>query len=349
METFRWLFIFILVIGLNPVLAQELFDQDDVLPLTISGSISALLKDRGEDPQYHDIQLSYTDASQAVRTISLRARVRGNFRRLKSNCDYPPIMLNFPDKLTEGTLFEGQGKLKLVMPCQGDKYVIREYLVYKLYNAITAKSFKARLVQVQFEDPALKAKDQEPFYGILLEEENEMANRNGMVVIEDRIIRPEQTYLDDFLNLAVFEFLIGNTDWSVQYRQNVKLMAKDSLSIPSPVPYDFDHAGIVGAPYAKPAPELLLSSTRERRYRGYCIQALNQFDPVLSRFNERKSALYEVYQTCPLLDEAYRRTTLKFLDEFYETINNPKKFKSAIQYPCNPEGTGNVVIKGLKQ
>lgn len=349
MNSFRWLFIFFLVIGLNPVLAQDLFHQDDVLPLKISGSISALLKDRGDDPQYHEIQLSYSNANQAAITIPLRARVRGNFRRLKSNCDYPPIMLNFSDQSTQGTLFEGQGKLKLVMPCQGDKYVIREYLVYKLYNAMTSRSFKARLVQVQFEDPALKARDLEPFYGILLEEEHEMANRNEMVLVEDRIIRPEQTSLDDFLNLAVFEYLIGNTDWSVQYRQNVKLMAKDSLSIPTPVPYDFDHAGIVGAPYAKPAPELLLSSTRERRYRGFCIQALNQFDPVLSRFNERKSALYEVYQTCTLLDEAYRKSTLKFLDEFYETINNPKKFKTEIQYPCNPEGTGNVVIKGLKQ
>ena len=42
-----------------------------------------------------------------------------------------------------------------------------------------------------------------------------------------------------------FEYMIGNTDWSVEYLQNIKLATVDSNSAPITIPYDFDHAGIV--------------------------------------------------------------------------------------------------------
>ena len=130
---------------------------------------------------------------------------------------------------------------------------------------------------------------------------------------------------------------------------DVKLIARDSLSIPFTVPYDFDHAGIVGAPYALPAPELLLSSTRERRYRGYCMSDMKQFDMVLSNYNQLKDELYKVYSEVELLEENYLKSTVKFLDDFYKTINDPKRLKSEFQYPCRSDGTGNVVIQGLKK
>lgn len=167
--------------------------------------------------------------------------------------------------------------------------------------------------------------------------------------MEGKLVKPQQTNPDDFINMAVFEYLIGNTDWSVQYMQNVKLIAADSLSTPSTVPYDFDHAGIVGAPYAFPTPELELSSTRERRYRGYCIQNLKQFEVVAAKYNQLKQDLYKVYADNSFIEESYRKATLRYLDEFYETINDSKKLKNEFQYPCRADGTGNVVIKGLKQ
>ena len=64
--------------------------------------------------------------------------------------------------------------------------------------------------------------------------------------------------------------MIGNTDWGCTYLQNIVLITKDSAKAPFAIPYDFDHAGIVDAPYARPAEELEISSIRERLYRGYC-------------------------------------------------------------------------------
>jgi hypothetical protein len=217
-----------------------------------------------------------------------------------------------------------------------------------LYNLITPKSFNARLVKVIYQD-TVKNKSSDPYYGILLEEEKQMAIRNLSNSLEKIGLRPEGTHQGDFLKMAVFQYMIGNTDWSVQYQQNIKLIFADSTSLPSTVPYDFDHAGIVRAPYANPAPELQLSSTLHRRYRGYCIPDMNQFTEVFETFNQLKNDFYAIYEGNPLLKNSYQNQTIKFLDQFYETINDPKKAKQEFSYPCDKSGTGNVIIKGLKK
>jgi len=329
--------------------SSELFNSDQLLEITLNGDVAGLMKDRGENPQYHEFKLSYKDSNSALIELPVQIKARGHFRKLKENCNYPPLLLNFSKETSKNSIFSEQDKVKLVTPCKDEKYVVREYLVYKMHNLLTPKSFKARLVKFDLVSNDPKSKDILPLYGILLEEEDQMAKRNDAVIVEGKMIKPGQTQKDDFLNMAVFEYLIGNTDWSVQYYQNVKLIASDSLSIPSTVPYDFDHAGIVGAPYAQPAQELMLSSTRERRYRGYCIKDMTQFDAVLSKYNQLKDNFYKVYTDNKLLEESYLKSTVKFLDDFYKTINDPKKLKSDFQYPCQADGTGNVVIQGLKK
>ena len=143
--------------------------------------------------------------------------------------------------------------------------------------------------------------------------------------------------------------MIGNTDWSIQYQQNIVLITDDSVNTPSTVPYDFDHAGIVRAPYAKPAPELLMRSTQERRYRGYCIKDMDEYNEVFNFFNQLKDDFYSIYIDNPLLSSSYINQTINFLDQFYEIINDPKKAEKEFIYPCNESGTGNIIIKGLKK
>ena len=332
----------------KPFAEKDLFDTDSILQITLGGEMRNLLNDRTNSPKLYPLALSYRNEDSTKITMPVQVRTRGYFRRLKENCSYPPLLLQFPK---EGphlkSVFREQKKLKLVMPCRGDEYVIREWLVYKLYNLLTPKSFRARLVKVTLEDPKSK-KAVTPFYGILLEEEKQMAKRNKLVSV-DRKLQPGQVEKDAFLNMTVFEYLIGNTDWSVQYLQNVKLLAKDSLAIPTTVPYDFDHAGIVSTPYALPAEELQMSSIRERRYRGYCVKDMKVFEDIIARYNELKKDIYNLYGECSLLDAKYIKSTIKYLDDFYETINNPKSWQKEFGYPCDKNGTGNVVIKGLRE
>jgi len=328
--------------------SSNLFDTDEVIELNLRGDLKTIFKDRGDDSQYHSATLQYNADLNKV-NIPIKIKTRGHFRKIPYNCKYPPILLNFKkSSIPKSSFFAGQDKVKLVTPCQGEKFVIYEYLVYKLYNLITPRSFKVRLVKIIFQD-TVKNKSSIPYYGMLIEEEKQMAMRNQSSSLEKIGLRPEGTKKEDFLKMAVFEYMIGNTDWSVQFQQNIKLIRTDSTSLPIVIPYDFDHAGIVRAPYSSPAPELELSSTLQRRYRGYCILEMNQFTAVLETFNRLKDDFYALYDGNPLLSSSYQNKTLRFLDRFYKTINDPNKVREEFSYPCERSGTGNIVIQGLKK
>ena len=326
-----------------------LFDSDNFLEITLTGKVRELLDDRSDHPKNHHLQLTYKREDSSAVSVPVEAKTRGHFRKLKENCYYPPILLHFPAGDTlKSSIFKEDSKLKLGMPCKGEQYIIYEWLVYKMYNLITPNSFKARLVKVKLDDSKSK-KETAPFYGMLLEEVQDMAERNKSIYVKTKLLRPEQTETNSFLTMAVFEYMIGNTDWCVQYLQNVKLISADSNSVPITVPYDFDMSGIVNSPYAAPAEELNMSSVRERRYRGYCIEDMKKFDKVIELYNSRKKDIYSIFTNCPLLDEKYKKSTIKFLDEFYATINNASALKKEFGYPCDKNGTGNVLIKGLRE
>ena len=326
---------------------MKLFGSDEPFEITLSGNVKELLIDRAVVSQFHPMMLMY--ARDSVRlSIPVEMRTRGHFRKMKENCIYPPLLIHFLKNDNHlSSVFNEQVNLKLTMPCQGDEYVVNEYLVYKIYNLISPQSFRVRLVRVKMEDTKSK-KVTGPFYGFLYEEHAQMASRNNQVPVVRKLI-PEQISPESFIIMAVFEYLIGNTDWSVQYLQNIKLLADDSMAVPTAVPYDFDLAGIVDAPYAIPEEELRLSSVRVRRYRGYCITEMERFDSAIALFNRLKNQIYAIYSSCPLLSEKYKKSTAKYLDEFYATINNPKALQKEFGYPCNKNGTGNVVIKGLRE
>ena len=330
------------------ILEKDLFDSDEILSITLSGNIRQLLNDRADKSTYHPIALSYHEKDSNEVNLPVQMKTRGHFRKIKGNCKYPPLQISFPANVNSlSRVFSGQTKLKLVMPCSGDDYVIREWLVYKIYNLITPKSFRARLVQITLDDPKNK-KQPAPFYGFLIEDEKHMAARNKASAVEQKL-RPQETQPDAFLTMAVFQYLIGNTDWSVEYLQNVKLLKTESSPQLITVPYDFDHSGLVNAPYAHPAEELLMRSVQERRYRGYCINDMKVFEKPLALFNKSKTDIYNLYTKNNLLDEKYIKSVTKFLDEFYATINDPKAWQKDFAYPCDKNGTGNVVIKGLKE
>lgn len=328
--------------------SQGLFDNESPLKMALSGKLPPFFEDPSKTPRKYAQVLSYPDANGNKVEIPIEVRTRGHFRRLLGHCSYPPLQLIFPkNEVQQGSIFKDQTKTKLVMPCRGDEYVIREWLVYKLYNLISPYSFRVRLVQLTLENEERK-KPIEPFYAFLLEEEKQLAKRLKMLPLE-RKLPPNATQAEHFLKMAVFEYLIANTDWSVEHLQNIKLLTPDAKTIPIPVPYDFDHAGIVDAPYAKPVEELELGSVRDRRYRGYCLENAQQFEPVIAHFNALKDKIYQAFSDCTLLNPKYLKSTLLFLDDFYATINNPKKWQKEFLYPCDPNGTGYVVIKGLRE
>jgi hypothetical protein len=339
---------FLLLVCSGTLLAQTpkpLFAADEPLSFTLSTRMPAIYRDRtkpkeGEKDQPHPARLSLGEAGKDTLNVPVVLTVRGNFRRSAANCRYPPLYLNLPKKEMKNSIFAGQKKLKLVTPCQTDELVVREYLVYRLFNLLTDMSFRARLAQVTYADSVKKKV--ETHWGILLEDADDVADRNHARTSK---VKMKAQYTDSLTmaTAAVFEYMIGNTDWSVPYQHNMRLLVDTTKARPFVVPYDFDHAGIVEAPYANPAEQLGIASVRDRLYRGptYPPALLNK---VFAHFNELKPQFYALYQSDKRLSDSYIRDTLRYLDDFYKTINTP----SMVQLVFGLTATQAVQIRGLK-
>jgi hypothetical protein len=304
--------------------SNSLFKKKEVLQIKIETNIKALLKDRGQTPQYHWAKLSYTDDKGESVSFPIKAKVRGNFRRSPSNCVFPPLLLNFSKKEAKNTLFDNQDKLKLVTECINENLVFHEYMAYQIYNIITDLSFKARLTEVTYID-SLGKKEPDVEFGILIENETDVAKRIAAKNAYRQNVSSAQYDTIQMLTVFMFEYLIGNNDWSVSALHNIKQFIKTGKLF-LPVPYDFDHAGIVEANYALPPPQLEIANVKERLYRGLNYPP-SVFQHVFDKFNSVKPQIYALYQGNPLLNASYIKRTLKYFDEFYDIINDPKSIK----------------------
>ncbi|ARK12382.1 hypothetical protein [Fibrivirga algicola] len=309
----------------------DLFGREDPLTFTLTARMQRIVTDRTKPKTdslavKHPALLTYYDQTKGESTaLPLSLIVRGNFRRNANNCDFPPLYLDFPKKKTKNTQFAKQNKLKLVTHCQAEDYVVREYLIYKLYNQLTNLSFRARLARVSYVD-SLRKRPTETRWGFLIEDEDDVAKRNKLVEVKQGI----ETGAADSLSmarLAVFEFMIGNIDWSSVYRHNIRILSGPGYTKPVVVPYDFDHAALVDAPYAQALEPDNTTGVPERYYRGPLYPGW-LLKKVFTEFNTLKPTFYGLYESEKRLNRAYVKQTLKFLDAFYALINDPAAVKS---------------------
>jgi hypothetical protein len=123
---------------------------------------------------------------------------------------------------------------------------------------------------------------------------------------------------------SIFEYMIGNTDWSVPENHNIRLIKPkgDSTLLPYMAPYDFDFSGLVNADYAVPDERMGLKTVRNRLYRGAPVSK-DELAPVLGYFNQKKDAIYTMINSFALLSDSSKKEMMDYLDEFYATINNP--------------------------
>ena len=326
-----------------PVAAQSgLFDEGPPLALTLEADWGTVFKDRDTlSTEYYPATISVAGPDGSQLTVPLKIRARGHWRLKSENCDFPPLLLNFSEQKNDSSLFAGQDKLKLGTHCRSksdeyEQYVLREYLVYRVYNRLTPIGFRVRLARVTYVDHAGK---REPLtkWAFFVESEEAMAKRNGGVILKGT----GMTYgdLDPFQGglVAAFEYMVGGTDWSLLALHNIRLIQSETLGKMVPVPYDFDYAGVVDTRYAVPDPRLQIKSVRERVYRGNC-RTVEAWAPVLQRFTEERDSIYALYRGQADLNPKYANEAIKYYDQFYEVIGNPKSLKRELVEPCKPEG-----------
>ncbi|MCZ4695682.1 hypothetical protein DWB61_12995 [Ancylomarina euxinus] len=306
--------------------APYLFGSDTLIELSITTNIKELIKDTGEKSKYHQARLSY-QLGDSVVSMLVQLKTRGRFRKDRSICKFPPLRIKFNQASSSYTLFHGQDKLKMVGHCRNNssrfqQMVFQEYLIYKAYQILTPESFNVRLARVTYKDSAKDVKNLEE-YVFFIEDFEKMAKRNGKIPIYKDRIHQDNTMINKVTRLAVFQFMVGNTDWGVPTLHNIKIIAKTPTSRPVPVPYDFDWSSLVNAPYAVPNEILDIESIHERLYRGY-KRTPEELEFVFKEFRMKKDAFYALYQNTDLLTEKEINRVIDYFDEFYEIINDPK-------------------------
>jgi hypothetical protein len=311
-----------------------LFASDSPLEMRLEAPFGAVNGDR--QPEYQPARLTIDGG-----TVDLRVRQRGKSRA--AACPFKPLLLNFRTKDLAGTVLEGQDRLKLVTHCNPsaayDQYVLVEYLAYRMLGLLTDMTLRARLVKVTYYDTA-REREIAVRPGILLEDEDRFAERNGLARIEDESVEATR-YDREALGLVyLFEYLIGNTDWSATAgpagteccHNVVPYRRADGVLVP--IPYDFDSSGLVNVPYALPDERLKIASVRDRLYRGTC-EPMENLKPRFAAFEAKRDDILGLLRSqAGLADRTVSRTTA-YVESFYEIVADEKKANREFRGKCS--------------
>lgn len=305
----------------------KFFEDQSIIDATLEVDMKDLLGKKQKE-RFLPSTFSMTLDGNTI-TEKTETSVRGNFRR--ENCFMPGLKLKL--NTDSNSRFQKLKELKLVNGCSTSEdagmLVIKEFLVYKMYNLITNKSMRVRLMKVNFKDAAGKRKPYTQF-AFFSEDIDEMAKRNKMVEVESVSFGTEATNRGQMTLVSLFQYFIGNTDWSVPAYHNMKLIGdKDDINArPLAVAYDFDITGFVNPPYATVS-ELLqnqITTVRDRLYRGY-PRTMEELKEAIKIFNDKKSQLYDLVNNNEYLTAKVKSDVASFMDSFYKTINDEKEVK----------------------
>lgn len=316
--------------------ARGLFSSHTPLELRLEADWDALDGDRGQESPDRPGRILWTDSDGREISVPIQVRTRGTFRLKRSTCAFPPLRLELSSPGTEGTPFQGQDKIKLVTHCRDrDSYeqnILEEYLAYRTYNLFTDISLRARLARITYLDPSGKGKQVERM-AVLLEDEDDMAARLGGMMLEVPAASASSFHQGQASLMYLFQFMIGNTDWSITHFHNVRLMRIGSEYFP--VPYDFDWSGLVDAPYAGPNPVIahLIDNVRERLYQGACNDAID-YDALFARFRDSREAILALPSSIQGLSDRNQRSAVRYLTQFFEVLDNEGAARRQIVNAC---------------
>lgn len=299
---------------------DTLFLSDKIIRMELRTDFTAIQAERAGVVNEHDGILICRSGGSRKLTLSVKVSARGNFRLNPENCSFPPLLINFKKGEVENTVFENQNKLKLITPCQTEEDVIDEYTIYKMYNEVTDISFKVRLVRIRYFDTSL---DEELFtrYSFFIEDKDHVAERNDLVAKKI----DSMTFVlnrKNYLNLAVFQYIIGNKDWFAPLQKNVEIMESDSpVSELFAVPYDFDFSAFVNAEYTKITVEHEDVMKDRRLYLGPCTNEA-EFKETFEYFKSIKPVFRSIIKKQGIIAGSDRSGILDYVESFYELIED---------------------------
>ena len=322
--------------------AQSIFRDATPLELTLTTNLRDLVRERDStELRWFGAEMSYTDEKGVARRVPTELRARGHFRRQARNCAFPPIFIRAGKTARDSSILQGNPRLKIVTPCRPtaedyQQYILLEYLMYRTYSVLQEVHHRTRLANITYKDSTDRVK---PIVvtAFFLEIEEEVADEHKLKFSETMgalFADVDSTALD---RISIFQYWIGNTDWSLAGLHNIELFRKPDGDY-IPVAYDFDWSGAVNARYSFPNPTLGIRTVRERLHRGPCRTA-EQWAPTIAYYKSKRTAIDSVW-ALPMtaLDPKRRADTKAFLDQLWPILDNPRQFGRAVVDICQRQG-----------
>ncbi len=324
---FSAVFLAVLHSSAQQVDSIKFFTDEPLLEMELATDIKALQNEKGQDVfKPATVKMKFPDGTLIEEGIQVGPR--GKFRR--GYCRIPPIMMQFRNSTSPQ--LSNLGKLKLVIGCSGtstdEELLLKEFLVYKLYNLLTDKSFRVRLLKTTYIDTKNRVKSFTQ-HSFLLEDDGDMARRNNCRKKNHGPVLTEATDRETMTMVAIFEYMIGNTDWSVPNDHNIELIysREDDTRLPYAVPYDFDYCGLVDASYAVPNEIIGTEKVTERVYRGF-PRRMDEIQATLDKFRNKKEAILSAIRNFTPLSERARKGMVNYLEEFFRIIESKGQVQS---------------------
>lgn len=318
--TISFLFTSLILLGQAPARPSSLFERLTIVEgttLTLSTDVSALIV----DDKIKDYQSGTLRASTG-QSFEVGVRPRGKFRRRIATI--PPLKIKVKKKLLEAAGLDTLNELKLVLPTTldktGEELLLREYIIYRMYEEVCDYHVRARLINLTLLNTSNKDEAKYSLKAILLEDEEETAARLGGSMEETFGYTIDSLQAETSALMVLFQYMIGNTDWSIPEQRNVRFLRLDTGER-LPVPFDFDFAGLVNAPYATPQSGLGLRSVRDRRLLAEGIPA-DTITKAAQRLKDHKKDFYTLCRSGVLSGETSGQM-IRYLDEYFQETPGP--------------------------
>lgn len=327
-----------------------LFESDSVMELTLTVNFDDLCRpSESPDCDYTPTVLTYRDEAGQQVPVPVSIRRRDGWRSMQTNCQIPTLFVRFSEQDAIGTPFEGQTSLAMnshcgkgispenirspKLPDDFERYVINEYLGYRLYNLITQVSLRPQLARITYINPD-EPRQNFTHDAFFVEHFESLARRLNAELLPPNSFDPDRLDKDAADQMALFQYMVGNTDWSIVNQDNVILLLfPDGKQVP--VLFDLDMSGLVNAHYAFPNPDLPIKSVTERYFMGFCHPETD-WDALFTRFALLEDADRALLAQIPGLGGGDRRIVSAYLDTFFKTLNSPEAREREIVNACRP-------------
>lgn len=334
--------LFVLFLSASPIRAvqapPDFWTDDSLLQVEILADLYGIrVEDRtpGAEPRRGVLRLLGPSPAE----VPILLETRGRFRLDPDNCRYPPLritILNDSVAVLPPAL-EGFGRrARLVWSCRPgqEDLVRREYAAYKLRGALDEWAYRVRPAALRFIDES--GRDDPRDTWIFFREGNahlrprlgvEEVDLPDSIAVDSGVISQVPAALNE-----VFQYMIGNTDWSVSARHNQRLVVTSNGEYRT-IPYDFDSSGLVDAPYATPGSYLPTTEVTERIFRGLCRPG-PVYVQAIERLATREDSLQAIIDHVPGISEGSGREAREYLAEFFRDARSPERLARYFGSAC---------------